>query len=82
MELHLEKDHQILVEDDEYQAIKQSGNIELWDTTGDERYGVLPEDYTLADIQRIMSFYHSGFAAGEQSGQCRKIREIKSFLSL
>ena len=82
MELHLENDHQILIEDDEYLAVKQSDNIELWNREGDERYGVLPDNYTLDDIQRIMSFYRSGFANGEKFGQLTKLNEIRSSLNL
>lgn len=80
MGLHLEKDHQILLDDGEYQAVKQAGKIELWDTEGDERYGVLPDNYTLLDIQRIMSFYRSGFAEGEKYGQLTKLNEIRTSL--
>ena len=82
MELHLENDHQILIEDDEYLAVKQSDTIELWNREGDERYGVLPDNYTLDDIQRIMSFYRSGFANGEKYGQLTKLNEIRSSLNL
>ena len=82
MELQLEDGHQIIFADDEYQAVKQSGNIELWNTEGDERYGVLPENYTLIDIQRVMSFYRSGFDNGERMGQIKKSLEIKNVLSL
>ncbi len=82
MGLHLEEDHQILFDDGEYQAVKQAGNIELWNTEGDERYGVLPDNYTLVDIQRVMSFYRSGFAKGERYGQISKLNEIRTSLSL
>ena len=81
MGLHLEDEHQILVDDDEYLAVKQAGNIELWNKEGDERYGVLPENYTLMDIQRIMLFYRSGFASGEKYGQLTKLNEIRSSLN-
>jgi hypothetical protein len=81
MGLHLQDDHQILVDDTEYLAVKQSGAIEVWNKEGDERFGVLPENYTLMDIQRIMSFYRSGFANGEKYGQHTKLNEIRSSLN-
>jgi len=82
MGLHLEDGYQILVEGDGYLAVKQSGNIELWDKDGDECYGVLPENYTLVDCQQVMAFYRSGFARGEKQGQITKLNEIRNSLQI
>ena len=82
MGLILENEHQIILQNDEYIAVRQSGHIEIWDNEGTERYGMVPENYTLTDIERIMSFYHQGFSRGTRYGQISKMNEIRTALSL
>jgi len=73
----LSDDHEVLVDNSGIFAVRQSGHVEVWDTTQSVLYGYLPYESQPGHIRAAMEFYRYGVSIGINSGITDLKRQFK-----
>lgn len=80
--LYLAENHEMLIQNGTMIAVRQGGQVEVWDCDGEQHIGNLHESATEKDILAAYCFYDTGRKHGECIGVYRLQTSMRTLLGL